>query len=409
MGLNNENNDKELAIFGGTPVRSSRIFYGKQSVEDTDIDAVVKVLKSDWLTQGPNVRRLEEMLCEKFGAKYAVASTNGTSALHLACIAAEIKPGDEVITTPMTFAASANCVRYCGGRVIFADICEDSKTIDPDIIESKITEKTKAVIAVDYAGQPAQLDRIRDICDRNGLFLIEDAAHSLGSTYKGRPIGSIADFTTFSFHPVKTITGGEGGAVLCSNKKYADNMKLAANHGITKDPGILTLPEKEIDPWYCEQILLGYNFRMTDIQAVLIISQAERLDQYKRRRKEILERYNSSFSQLNGLICPQPYYDSDPCWHLYVLRINPNLAPLDRRQMFTALAAENIQPQVHYVPVHLHPDYRALGHYKGECPVAEKIYEEILSLPLYPSMTNKDVEDVISAVHKVYRYYEGLV
>ena len=263
--------DETIALYGGTPVRERKIFYGKQFIDAADIEAVLAVLKSEYLTQGPQIKNLEDMLCRMFSARYAISTMNGTSALHLACIAAGITNGDEVITTPLTFAASANCVRYCGGTVVFADICKDSYTIDPLSVEKKITERTKAVIAVDYAGIPCRLQELKEICERHNLVLIEDAAHSLGSVYSGRPVGSIADITAFSFHPVKTITGGEGGAVLTNNKQYADVMRLVANHGITKDKVHYLYEDNAEEAWYCEQILLGYNYRMTDMQAALII------------------------------------------------------------------------------------------------------------------------------------------
>lgn len=396
--------EDELAIFGGVPVRRDTIYYGKQQIDDTDIMAVTEVLKSDWLTQGPKIKQLENMLCERFGAKYAVTATSGTSALHLACIAAGVQPGDEVITTPLTFCASANCVRYCGGDVIFADICADSLTINPHEVSKKITGRTKAVIAVDYAGQPAQLKELKAICEDNGLILIEDAAHSFGSDYQGASVGSIADLTTFSFHPVKTITGGEGGAVLCSNAKFSETMHLAASHGIIKHPS-LKLTEQQGEKWYCEQQMLGFNYRMTDLQAALIYSQAKKLEQFKKRRKQIVDTYNEAFSDLTGITLPRPYYDANPCWHLYVIRIDESAVGCSRKAFFDALVAENIHPQVHYFPVHLHPYYRSLGHYPGECPAAEYAYSQIMSLPLYPAMTNKDIDDVIEAVRKIYFYY----
>lgn len=398
--------EQELAINGGKPVRKEKIYYGRQMIGQDDIAAVMEVLKSDWLTQGPWVTELEHKLCGSFGAEYAVTATSGTSALHLACIAADIRPGEEVITTPLTFAASANCIRYCGGTVVFADVDEQSMTIDPQSVISRISDKTRAILAVDYAGQPSQLKELRSICDAYGLILIEDAAHSFGSVYQGKPIGSIADLTTFSFHPVKAITGGEGGAVLCSKKRYYDIMRLAANHGITKDPSLFADKTHSGEAWYCEQLMLGYNFRMTDMQAALICSQAEKLNQFRNRRKEIVAQYNEAFSKIDGLVLPKALFDSDPCWHLYVIRLDEASAGCTRKELFDALSAENVQPQVHYVPVHLHPYYRSLGHHAGECPVSEKICRQILSLPLYPAMTRRDVEDVIAAVQKVCAYYQ---
>lgn len=392
-----------IALYGAKPIRASKLYYGRQSIDASDIKAVAAVLQSDWLTQGPKVRELEGFLSNHFQAKYTVTTSSGTSALHLACIAARIGSGDEVITTPLTFAASANCVRYCGGDVVFADIDLDTYNIDPADVERKITAKTKAIIAVDYAGQPAALAELKQLCEKYNIILIEDAAHSIGSVCDGKPVGSIADLTTFSFHPVKTITGGEGGAVLTDNKQFADAMRLAANHGITKCESDFAIPTP--GSWYCEQVMLGYNYRLSDIQAALVLSQAQRMDSFIGRRKEIVAKYNAAFCDLPGIITHQDRVGNDSCWHLYVIRIVPEILGCSRREFFDALAAENIQPQVHYVPVHLHPYYRKLGHVPGECPVAEAVCENILSLPLYPALTDEDVNDVISAVKRLHCFF----
>ncbi len=394
---------EELAINGGLPVRSNKIFYGRQCIYPEDIEAVVKVLKSERLTQGPEIQHLEMALCEYTGAKHAVLASSGTAALHLACIVAGIQEGDEVITSPFTFAASANCIRYCGGIVRFADIDSQTYNINPESVKKLINNRTKAIVAVDYAGQPADYDKLRNICDEYNLVLIEDAAHAIGSCYKTKRIGSIADLTTFSFHPVKTVTGGEGGAVLTNFSHLARKLQLAANHGISKNQedflGVID------GNWHYEQIMLGYNYRITDIQAALIQSQLNKIQYFKERRREIYNTYNQNFTGLNGIKIPYEEEYNDSCWHLYTVRIDDVYLKCSRKEFFEALSAENIQPQIHYIPIYWHPYYESLGYPKGLCRNAEKIYEEILSLPLYPGMSDLDVEDVIAGVKKVHKYF----
>ncbi|MBR4346226.1 MAG: UDP-4-amino-4,6-dideoxy-N-acetyl-beta-L-altrosamine transaminase [Oscillospiraceae bacterium] len=391
---------EKLAIEGGIPVRSSKIYYGRQWIDEDDIDAVVKVLRSDLITCGPKVDEMERSLCEFTGARYAVAVNSGTSALHCACIAAGIGPGDEVITTPITFAASANCILYCGAKPVFADIDPETYNIDPESIKTKITDNTKAVIAVDFTGQAVQIDEIRKICQEHGLVFIEDAAHSIGTRYKGKYVGSLADMTCFSFHPVKTITGGEGGAILTNDEKLYEKLKLAHTHGITHDKDLMEEYPHE-GPWYYEQISLGYNYRLTDFQAALITSQLGKIGRFSERRKEIVKRYDKEFSDLPGIIIQKEIPESDTCRHLYIIRLDFDKLTCTRRQFFDAMSAENVQCQIHYVPVYWFPYYRKLGYEKGICPNAEEIYKGIMSIPLYPKMTDQDVEDVIHAVRKV--------
>ena len=392
------------AIAGGTPVRDTKIFYGHQYLDEADYEAVLRVLKSDYLTCGPEIGKLEEKLCELTGAKHAVLVSNGTAALHVACMAAGIGENDEVITTPITFAASANCALYCNAVPVFADINEKTYNIDPDSVEEHITERTKAVVAVDFTGQSTEIDRLKEICQKHGILLITDGAHSIGTKYKGQPTGSLADMTTFSFHPVKTVTGGEGGAVMTNDDALYQKLLLARAHGITRDAFLMS---KEPDgPWYYEQVDLGYNYRMTDIQAALINSQLDKLEKFKARRKEIVKRYDEAFSQLPQVVVQQEIPESDTTRHLYILRINPERLTIDRRQFFDALAAENVCCNVHYIPVYYFPYYQKLGYKKGLCPKAEKLYEEIISLPLYYAMTDQDVEDVIAAVKKIAEYYQ---
>ncbi len=393
------------AICGGEPVRSTKIFYGHQFIDEDDIQAVVDVLKSDYLTCGPKIGELEEKLCEVTGAKYAVVCSNGTAALHIACLAAGVKPGDEVITTPITFAASANCALYCGAKPVFADINENTYNIDPAHVEKLTTERTKAVVAVDYTGQSVELDRLLAHCREHNLVLIEDGAHVIGTSYKGRMNGSIADMTTMSFHPVKTVTGGEGGAVLTNSKEYYEKLLLYRAHGITRDPKLM---EHEPDgPWYYEQIALGMNYRMTDMQAALIISQLNKLPRFMERRKAIVKAYNEAFSRLPQLFVQQEIPESDTTRHLYILRIRPEKLTIDRKQFFEALAAENICCNVHYIPTYYFPYYEKLGYKRGLCPKAEKLYAEEISLPLYYAMTDQDVEDVIRAVTRIAEYFKA--
>lgn len=393
------------AICGGEPVRSTKIFYGHQFIDEDDIQAVVDVLKSDYLTCGPKIGELEEKLCEVTGAKYAVVCSNGTAALHIACLAAGVMPGDEVITTPITFAASANCALYCGANPVFADINENTYNIDPAHVEKLTTERTKAVVAVDFTGQSVELDRLLTHCREHNLVLIEDGAHVIGTSYKGRMNGSIADMTTMSFHPVKTVTGGEGGAVLTNSKEYYEKLLLYRAHGITRDPKLM---EHEPDgPWYYEQIALGMNYRMTDMQAALIISQLNKLPRFMERRKAIVKAYNEAFSRLPQLFVQQEIPESDTTRHLYILRIRPEKLTIDRKQFFEALAAENICCNVHYIPTYYFPYYEKLGYKRGLCPKAEKLYAEEISLPLYYAMTDQDVEDVIRAVTRIAEYFKA--
>ncbi len=393
---------EQLAMKGGTPVRTTPISYGKQYIDDADVAAVAATLRST-LTCGPKIDELEQKLCEITGAKYAVAVSNGTAALHIAAMAAGIGPGDEVIVSPITFAASANCVLYCGATPVFADINPLTYNIDPACIEEKITEKTKAVVAVDFTGQAVELDEIRRICHKHNLTLIEDAAHSIGTKYNGQAVGSIADMTTFSFHPVKTVTAGEGGAVMTNDETLYRKLKLFRSHGITRDREEMVHPTDA--GWYNEQVTLGYNYRMTDIQAALLISQLDKLEAFSTRRKEIVKMYNEAFGEMPEIKVQQEIPQSDTTRHLYILRLDLAKLSCDRREFFDALHAENIHSQVHYLPVYWHSYYEKLGYEKGLCPNAESYYMESMSLPLYYAMTDTDVQDVIHAVKKLVTYF----
>ncbi len=392
------------AICGGMPACKTPIYYGHQYIDDADIQAVVDVMKQD-LTCGPKIKELEEKLCQITGAKYAVVCSNGTAALHIAALAAGVGEGDEVITTPITFAASANCALYCGARPVFADINEETYNIDPAQVKALTTEKTKAVVAVDYTGQSVELDELLDHCHKHGLVLIEDGAHVIGTRYKGKYNGAIADMTTFSFHPVKTVTCGEGGAVLTNSEEYYQKLLLYRTHGITKDREFM---EHEPDgSWYYEQIALGMNYRLTDIQAALLISQLDKLPMFSARRKEIVKTYNEAFSKLPQITIQKEIPESDTTRHLYILRLNLDKLRIGRKEFFEALKAENVFCNVHYIPTYYFPYYEKLGYKRGICPKAEKLYEEIISLPLYYAMSDQDVQDVICAVTKIAEYYKA--
>lgn len=391
------------AVCGGTPVRETKIYYGHQYIDEADIEAVVDVLRSNNLTCGPQITQLEEKLCKITGAQYAVVCSNGTAALHIACQAAGVGEGDEVITSPITFAASANCALYCGAKPVFADVNSETYNIDPMAVAACVTSHTKAVIAVDYSGQSVELDELRGVCRERGLVLIEDGAHVIGTKYKGKYNGSIADMTTFSFHPVKTVTSGEGGAVLTNSAEYYEKLVLFREHGITRKAGLMQ--NQSHGSWYYEQIVLGMNYRMTDIQAALLGSQLDKLPMFSKRRKEITARYDRAFAGLKGIRLQKEIPDSDTTRHLYSIRIAEGELTIGRKEFFDALAAENICCNVHYIPVYYHPYYEKLGYRKGLCPVAEKIYEGIISIPLYYGMTDQDVEDVIHAVTKIAEYY----
>lgn len=392
----------KIALNGGAPALKEFIPYGKQCIDEDDVKAVSDVLTSPYLTTGPKVLEFEKKLCEITGAKFAVAISNGTTALHAACYAAGISFGDEVITTPMTFAASANCILYCGGIPVFADINSDTWNIDPLKIEEKITTKTKAIIAVDFTGQAVQINEIKEICKKHNLVFIEDAAHSIGTKYKGIPVGAHADMTTFSFHPVKTITCGEGGAILTNNEEFYNKIMLFRSHGITRDENLLTHTPFN---GYNEQIELGYNFRMTDFQAALGSSQLNKIGDFSIRRKEIVKKYNKAFATIPEITIQKEIDESDTTRHLYIIRINSDLLLVGRNEVYKALNAENVGLQVHYVPVYFHPYYQELGYKKGLCPNAEALYEEIITIPLYYSLSDEEIDGVIDAVKKVISHY----
>ena len=394
---------KNIAIYGEKPTRDKFLPYGRQCIDQDDIDAVVSVLKGDFLTTGPMSDKLEQKVAEYVGAKYAVSISNGTAALHAACYAAGIKEGDDHIGPAMTFAASANCVLYCGGTPVFADINPETYNIDVNDIERKITDKTKAIIPVHFTGQAVDLDPILELAKKHNLIVIEDAAHALGTKYKGKHVGSISDMTEFSFHPVKTVTTGEGGMITTNSKELYDKLMLFRTHSITRDKDMIL--NKEEGPWYYEQLGLGYNYRITDIQCALGLSQMNKLDSFIARRKELVNMYNEELSKIDGVIIQKEEEFSDTSRHLYIMKLDLEKFNVGRREIFEALLAENIGVNVHYLPVYLHPYYQELGYEKGLCPNAEELYNSMITLPLHPNMTDEDFKDVVKAVNKVLDYY----
>lgn len=391
---------EQLAIKGGEPVRSTLLPYGHHWIDDEDITAVIEVLKSDWITQGPKVDEFERCIAEYCGAKYAVAVSSGTAALHAACSVAGILRGDEAITTPITFAATANAVAYCSGKPVFADIREDTLNIDAEEIERKLSPKTKAILPVDFAGHPADLDEIKTIAEERKLVVIEDACHALGAEYKGRKVGGLADMTIFSFHPAKHITTGEGGMILTNNQGFYEKLKTFRHHGIMRG-------NLDNGSWYYEIYEPGHNFRITDFQCALGISQLKKLDSFIERITEIAARYNEAFAEIGEIITPVENEDVRAAYHIYVIQLRDGKLKAGRKEVFDALRAENIGVNVHYVPLHLHPYYRReFGYRKGDYPRAERYYERAITLPIFPGMRDDDVEDVITAIKKVIAHYK---
>ena len=372
--------------------------YGRQSIDEEDIQAVVEVLRSDWLTTGPKVDEFEGAFANFVGAKYAVAVCNGTAALHAAIYALGIEPGDEVIVPAMTFAATANSVVFQGATPVFADVDPQLLILDPNQVEKKITPRTKAIIAVDYTGHPADYDELSSISKQHGIALVADSCHALGATYKGRPVGSVADLSTFSFHPVKHITTGEGGMITTDDPELAKRMRMFRNHGITTDHR----QREALGSWFYEMVDLGYNYRLTDFQCALGIRQLRKLPEWLERRREIARCYDEAFAELSAVSPLRVEKDVVHAYHLYVVRLDLEQLQADRADIFTGLRSEGIGVNVHYIPVHLHPFYRKrFGTGPGLCPEAEAAYEQIISLPIYSNMSDASVDEVIKAVHKV--------
>ncbi len=369
--------------------------YGHQMIDEDDIQAAAAVLRSDYITTGPAVAAFEKKVAEYVGAKYAAAVSNGTAALHTACLAAGIGEGDEVITSPLTFAASANCVLYCGGRPVFADVDPDTYNISPKEIEKKITSRTKAIIPVHFAGQPCDMDAVCAIAEKYHLTVIEDGAHALGASYHGKRIGAFSDMTAFSFHPVKPITTGEGGMVVTNNERLYQRLQLFRSHGITRDETQMEgSPKDRGEGWYYQQTELGFNYRMTDFQAALGISQMDKLEDFLTRRREIAKRYHDAFKGNPYIEIPHLQEGAESGWHLYVIRIHGR----NRSEVYRRLQAAGIGVNVHYIPVYLHPYYQKHGYEKTCCPAAEHLYGQMLSLPIYPGLSAEQQEYVTDRV-----------
>lgn len=392
----------KLAIDGGTPVRARLLPYGRQTVDESDVQAVVAALRSDWLTTGPKVKEFEKAFAGYLGVGEAVAVSSGTAALHTAMHALDVGPGDEVIVPALTFAASANCVLYQGATPVFADIDDDTLLLDPADAAAKMSPRTRAVVAVDYAGQPCDYDRLQRVARRHGVSVVADACHAAGASYKNRAVGTLADLTVFSFHPVKAMTTGEGGMITTESFETAYRMRRFRSHGITFDH----VERQQQGSWYYEMIDLGYNYRLSDVQCALGISQLEKLGEWVARRQAIASRYDAAMAGLPGVRPQKISQEVGHAYHLYVIRLDLDRLSADRARIFSALRAEGIGVNVHYLPVHLHPYYRQrFGTRVGMCPRAEAAYEEMISLPIFPSMSEDDVEDVIEALWKVINAY----
>ena len=392
-----------LAIEGGAPVRETLLPYGRQWIDEADIAAVVDVLNSDWLTTGPKVAEFEAAFAAFTGAKEAVAISNGTAALHAAIYALGIGVNDEVLVTTMTFAASANCVLYQGGTPVFVDVDPDTLLIDPDDVLKKITPRTKAIVAVDYAGQPCDYSRLQSIADEHGLALVADACHAIGGSYRGNPIGSVADLNTFSLHPVKHMTTGEGGVITTDDSELAQRMRVFRNHGITTDHR----QRAEQGSWFYEMVDIGYNYRITDFQCALGLSQLNKMPQWVQQRQAIAKAYDEAFATVPAVVPLTVRSEVSHAYHLYVIQFDLAQLSVDRSVLFQALRAEGLGINVHYIPVHMHPYYQKQHGTKiGQCPVAETAYERIVSLPIFPLMNDRDVQDVITAVSKVVNAYQ---
>lgn len=397
---------EKLAILGGRPVRKDLLPYGHQTIDNEDINEVIKVLKSDWLTQGPKVDEFEKEVARYCGVKHAVAFSSGTAALHAATFSCGISKNYEAITTPMTFVADANSILYCGGTVKFADIEDNLPLINPDEVVKNINNKTKAVIPVDYSGHPCNIERINEIAKEQDIIVIEDAAHSFGSEYKGKKIGSFADITIFSFHPVKNITTGEGGIVVTNNFDLYEKLLLFRSHGITRNPNNMI---KNEGSWYYEMHLLGFNYRITDFQCALGISQIKKIDYFVRKRRKIAQIYDKEFENFEEIKTIIEKQDSKSSYHLYPIQLKLEKLNSNRKSIFDALRSENIGVNVHYIPIHYHPYYQnEFGYKRGDFPNSEKYYETAISLPIFPKMTDKDVSDVVEAVTKVIKHYSKI-
>lgn len=390
-----------LAIDGGRPVRASLLPYGRQLIGDDDVAAVTAALRGAFLTTGPAVSEFEARFAVRVGARHAVAVSSGTAALHAAMFAAGVGPGDEVVTTPLTFVGTANAALYLGARPVFADIHADTLNVDPARVEAALTPRTRVLAPVDFAGQPCELAAIRALARARGLRVVEDAAHALGAEAGGRPVGALSDLTIFSLHPVKHVTTGEGGVVTTDDDELARRLRRFRNHGIATD----SADRQASGALWSPMIDLGFNYRLTDIQCALGLSQLPKLEPFLAKREAIAERYLVALKDLPGLTLPRVVADVRHAWHIFPVLVEPERLRVGRDEVFAALRAENIGVTVHYVPAYWHPYYARLGYPRGLCPIAEDATSRIFSLPIFPGMTDADVEDVVVALWKVLGHY----
>ena len=392
--------EKIPAHYGGDPIREDVLGYGSQSIGENEKEAVVKALEGDDITRGPTVEAFEERVADLVGVDHAVATTSGTTALHLAGRAAGFEEGDEVITTPLTFASTAHVATYCGAEPVFADIEPHLRSLDPAAVRDQVTEDTTGIVPMHYAGQPADIEGLLEVADKYDLTVIWDACHAFGGSWNSEPIGSQRDMVMFSFHPVKNITTGEGGMVVTDDDELAERLRRLRSFDMDYSP-----EGHEEEPWYQVTEGLGYNYNVTDIQAALGLAQLDRLDEFKRRRDEIIARYNEAFTDVEGIRTPPEPTESDPMYHLYAVEIGEKFG-CDREEFVNAMHAENIGVQVHYVPLHFHPYFqKKFGYERGDYPKAETVYDGLVSLPLHAEMDDTDIEDVIAAIKALQTYH----
>jgi dTDP-4-amino-4,6-dideoxygalactose transaminase len=388
------------ARYGGEPVRDSVLGYGGQSIDERDKEAVAEALDGDYITRGPTVERFEERVADLVGVEHAIATTSGTTALHLTGEAAGFGLGDEVITTPLTFVSTAHAATYTGATPVLADVDPHRRTLDPDAVRERVTEDTVGLVPMHYAGHPADIDGLLAIADEHDLAVIWDACHGFGGTWRGESLGRQPDMAIFSFHPVKNVTTGEGGMVVTDDDHLARRARSARSFEMNYDP-----EGHEDEPWYQVTERVGYNYNFTDIQAALGLAQLDRLESFKRRRDEIVERYDAAFADVPGVRTPPEPEDADPMYHLYAVEVREPFG-CDRTEFVNAMHAENVGVQVHYVPLHYHPYFQEeYGYERGDFPNAEHVYDGLVSLPLFPGMTDGDVGDVVRAVERVHAYH----
>jgi perosamine synthetase len=393
--------ERTPAHYGGDPVRESVLGYGGQSITDHEKEAVLDALEGDYITRGPAVEEFEQRVAELVGVEHAIAATSGTTALHLAGEAAGFESGDEVITTPLTFASTAHAATYAGATPVLADIDPERRALDPDAVREQVTDRTVGLVPMHYGGHPADIEGLLEVADEHNLTVIWDACHGFGGTWRDEPLGSQRDVATFSFHPVKNITTGEGGMVVTDDDGIAERARRLRSFDMDYDPA-----GHEDEPWYQVAEGLGYNYNVTDMQAALGLAQLDRLDDFKARRGEIIEKYDRAFEDVPGIRTPPEPEESDPMYHLYAIEIREEFG-CDRAEFVRAMHAENIGVQVHYVPLHYHPYFQEeFGYEPGDFPETESVYEGLVSLPLFPEMSDADVEDVVAAIERLHAYHD---